>query len=160
MNESEADFLESVRKAQRLKDQGLQKETDEQLDAFRRERLAAEEAARDRAAQEKAVTSGMETSAENTWSMNKRRRRADDGQSELSVKSRRISKPGIEQVAEVGSERSKSPRRSPLAEVSEEHIATADVTAESGSDEVKGAAVTAAATPAALLVSYSSDSDG
>lgn len=91
LDDDEADFLDSILESTRAKEAQVKRETAEQLDAFRKQRQAAEEAL----VEGKAVTESGKTQArspgrEDTWAMSTRKRRRikekDDGIPKLRKK--------------------------------------------------------------------------
>lgn len=76
MDDGEVEFLESIARKEKAEATIVRKETEEQLEAFRRERAAAEEKARERETGEGAKGESQDLAGD-TWTATKKRRRAD-----------------------------------------------------------------------------------
>lgn len=151
LDESEVAFLESVKQKQKAEAINVRKETEEQLAAFRKEREAAEEKARELEASQ-AAKEGSAEAANETWTTTKKRRRAKDDD-------------------KLGT--SKSLKSSASTEEARPSLATHDVIQSSGKPTPekptssiesletahKAAAAQTTSKPVASLVSYDSESD-
>lgn len=150
LDDSEVAFLESIKQKEQSEADKVRKETEEQLAAFRREREAAEEKARELEASQ-ATREGSGEVTQDTWTTTKKRRRAKDDDKSGIPKSLKTStskeeahpssttQVGAQPPAKPGVEKPKSPVHS---------LETA----------TKAISQTASK-PAASLVTYDSESD-
>lgn len=151
LDDSEVAFLESIKQKQKVEAINVRKETEEQLAAFRREREEAEEKARELEASQSAREGSGEVTSEKWTTTKKRRRAKDDDKSGMSK--------SLKSSASTGEAHPPPPTQDgvPL---------TGEAVPEKPKSPVKGtetapkaAAVQTASKPAAILVSYDSESD-
>lgn len=151
LDDSEVAFLESVKSKEEAKARAERQETQEQLAAFRREREAAEEEARELEAAQEALRGGKETPSA-TWTATKKRRRAKDDEKIAASKSLKTSTTAGELPSAVGSDK--------VAETaSEKTIEQPALSVDESTATHEPPAAQKAETKAPVLVSYGSDSD-
>ncbi|KAJ9607684.1 hypothetical protein H2200_007762 [Cladophialophora chaetospira] len=96
LDEDEVDFLDSVLESSRAKENAVRQETAEQLEAFRKQRAAAEQAMMDGPD----PGADVATSDAAAWATKKKKRRRDkDTEAGADPKLRKLSTPGEEKAA-------------------------------------------------------------
>lgn len=151
LDDSEVAFLESVKSKEEAKVRAERQETHEQLAAFRREREAAEEEARELEAAQEALRGGKETPNE-TWTATKKRRRAKDDEKIAASKSLKTSTAAEESLSAA------TPGKAPDP-ATEKTIEPPAVPVKKPAGTHEPPAAQKAETKASVLVSYDSDSE-
>lgn len=149
LDDSEVAFLESIRQKEQAEATKVRKETEEQLAAFRRDREAAEEKAREFEASQ-TPREGSGEVAQETWTTTKKRRRAKEDDKSGTSKSLKSS----------GS--TEETRPLPTQDTAQSSAQFVSGNSKSPIDSLEISHKTAAQTvpkPAASLVTYDSESD-
>lgn len=139
LDEDEVEFLDSVTEAERAKEQSLRKETNQRLDAFRKQQEEALKAAA--AADDSAKPEGDG----DEWTVSRKRKRNRDKGSSKALKVRRSSSSAAAVEA---------PSASPTIQTAKSSTAKA-----SYKENVEQPSSTSSKPPALGLVAYGSDSD-
>lgn len=151
LDDSEVAFLEGVRSRERAEASSVRKETEEQLAAFRREKEAAEEKARDLEVSRSAVRAGEVVPSEQ-WVTTKKRRRGKDDDTAVTGKVSKTSAGGEKgQIAVPIDSDSDSPAKTVLEGSKPSKDSPLELPAAAPSQ--------IAARKSAILVAYDSDSD-
>lgn len=151
LDDSEVAFLESVKLKEEAKARAEREETQEQLAAFRREREAAEEKARELEASQEPLPGNGEAITEK-WTATKKRRRAKEDEKTATSKSLKTSTSTEQAQSTVQS--SEMPQSSSV-----EVVTKPKASADSLASASKAPPAQAQVIKAPILVGYGSDSD-